>query len=742
MQRLCLILLIIALAVTVPTEAGDSATRTRLIRLDLSGALPLEFGPIGPGAHWDLTGVPTTEAGYRIARFASSSVTMQDDGRAETVWTSSGASTDLTAWMSPERLPESLVVGATRDLKLVRTVEGRDQSLDIRLETVAEGQLQLRSGTRQVVLQQAWVNSDGGSGRMVLRWVEPDAGTLVEIWGTGTADGSALTSVDEAWLSEGILAAADLKLYVDQVQGPLSTSLTLGWDLGADVPVASVIANNEGVTTMGDLVALDYWDFSQSIGGVEVAQTMIPLAVGETCNLGQCGYDLNDSFGRQDRNFDAPDPVDRVTNNQVVEREDRAADVTIWLRATTLKEGVTGCFGDGESRICHDVADGRPEVPLWQFTHQDADGWFVQVGDSWSSDPFQCDQTVFNTVCGADPPGICLTPGEMWARDCSDKAGNQVGDVLKGGVVSLPSGHTLNTLLIRTVTEFCAYSGDACFLPLQQIRVVVHFWQIPWAGPAALLQTDISAPDTTTFTTLAESNIAFGLFPPLSTAVEATTADSIEISWTPGRDTRRIDDYKIYWDTDSGADSDYAFNSVANSGQVAFSGDSATISGLAGGTTYHFAVVARYGHPRVCEGGNVGQRCVADGECGGGTCTGSETIYESILFPKQIEGDPGFVYPVEVQATTSGGTCTPTEEVTNVTVDLVNGGIQICWDPSSDPCLGAYDVSGAVSPESAAGFGQLAQTGRTCWAGDPGDSYYLVRTRGTGGSGPLGHYGD
>jgi hypothetical protein len=349
---------------------------------------------------------------------------------------------------------------------------------------------------------------------------------------------------------------------------------------------------------------------------------------------------------------------------------------------------------------------------------------------------------VFNTVCGADPHGICLTPGEMWARACSDKAGNQIGQVLKAGVLTLPSGHTLNALVTRTLTEFCVYSGSACFLPLQQVRTVIHLWQVPWIGTATLLQSTNSAPDATTFATVAESNIGFGLYPPLSTAVESTGADSIEISWTPSRDTRRIDDYKIYWDTDSGADSDYAFNSVDNPGQVAFAGNSATISGLAGGTTYHFAVVARYGHPRVCVGGNDGQRCVLDGECGGGTCSGSERIYESILFPKQIEGDPGFVYPLEVQAATTGGACTPTEEVTNLTVEQVNGGIQICWDPLGDPCLGAYDLAGAASPGSSAGFDPLAQTVRTCWAGDPDRSYFLVRTRGSGGTGPLGHYGE
>ena len=64
------------------------------------------------------------------------------------------------------------------------------------------------------------------------------------------------------------------------------------------------------------------------------------------------------------------------------EREDRAADVTIWLRAGVNKEGQSGGLGDGESRICY-VDDGRTEVPLWQFTRYDAlaDDYYLQDGD-------------------------------------------------------------------------------------------------------------------------------------------------------------------------------------------------------------------------------------------------------------------------------------------------------------------------------------------------------------------------
>ena len=118
------------------------------------------------------------------------------------------------------------------------------------------------------------------------------------------------------------------------------------------------------------------------------------------------------------------------------------------------------------------------------------------------------------------------------------------------------------------------------------------------------------------------------------------------------------------------------------------------------------------------------------------------TGYESLLYPTQVSGDPAFVYPIEVQTTTTGGTCIPAAEVTGLTVGQVTGGIQICWNPVSDPCLLGYEVLGAASPTAAANFSVLADTGPvTCWTGDPASGYFLVAARGTGGTGPWGAYG-
>ena len=45
------------------------------------------------------------------------------------------------------------------------------------------------------------------------------------------------------------------------------------------------------------------------------------------------------------------------------------------------------------------------------------------------------------------------------------------------------------------------------------------------------------APDTTTYTTLSETDIKYGMFPPLSITADNITATSVDISWDPGLET-------------------------------------------------------------------------------------------------------------------------------------------------------------------------------------------------------------
>ncbi len=705
-----------------PVGAAE-LVRQRVARAQWTGSVDLlEARALETRARWDASSARVSPWEERVLEVRGDDEVVVHTRDGSAVFTDPEGRAGALAWWLPHR--SELGQGTGGVFRLRVQSEGGEQPWRVQLRTLGSGTLVLPAGVREVVLQRALVERPGRV-ELVHRFVDPRAGLLLELVGPATGGGTERAAIAEATLVEVAAAEEALaKLYVDEVEDPPFAGITYGWDRGTGVSVADVIANNEGVSDMGDLIALDYWDFTVNTSGTEVAQTTVILNAQETCNLGQCGYVAGADLLRQDRAFD--DPANRVTNNQVSERQDRATDVTIWLRAGAQKEGVTGCFGQGESRFCYTGTDSggkqRKEVPLWRFAHQDARGWYLQPGDAWSSGTFQCEQNIFNTICGADPPAICLTPARMWVKNCSDKQGNQRGEVLKAGTVKLPSGHVLDAMLVRTVADFCVYSGSSCFFPLDQVRTVVYLWQVPHLGTVALLQSPQEVPaDLTSFGTLDESNITFGLFPPESIAVREVTDTSITLWWDPGNDTHRVDSWRVYWDTDSGATSEYAFDSVSHAGQVSFSGTSATIAGLAPGTTYYLTVTARstYIDPD----------------------SGVATTYESVRFPKQAQGSGGFVYPVEVRATTTGGACAPTEEVTQLTVDKVQGGIRLCWNAVSDPCLDTYEVLGAASPEAEGNFQAVAQTSSTCWTGDPAEAYYLVSTRGTGGTGPWGHFG-
>jgi hypothetical protein len=248
----------------------------------------------------------------------------------------------------------------------------------------------------------------------------------------------------------------------------------------------------------------------------------------------------------------------------------------------------------------------------------------------------------------------------------------------------------------------------------------------------ARIQSQQNAPeDLTSFSILTETDIHFGLFPPVSITVTGTAATSVTLTWNPGNDTHRISDYKVYWDTDPGAVSAYAFNSVSNPGQVSFAPGpppSATISGLTTGLTYYFTVTSRtvFTDPS----------------------SGIPTTYESLLYPTQVSGDPSFVYPVEVSATPG---CSATAEVTGLTLShgVDPGEIQFCWSPVTDPCLTGYQILGGSSAASDAGISPVGSVGLTnCWTGSPfhplplgGVAYFLVIATGSSGNGPWGHYG-
>jgi hypothetical protein len=515
-----------------------------------------------------------------------------------------------------------------------------------------------------------------------------------------------------------IAAAADLRIYSDQVIKPVETSLLYGWDLGENAPVSALTP--EAYATIGNLIAASNWDFSGNTAGNIVGQTERNVSSAETCNFDQCGYTLPGAhLVREDHGFDG---VDGFTNNQVTESTEDGSGVTVWLRAGRQKEGVPGGFGTGETGFCYttDGGETRTPVALWKFGHQDVDGWYLQAGDAWTDGPFDCEQNVFNFSTGC---GTGTYPTELYSYACSGSSGTQSSEVIKGGVVTLPSGHTLNGLLVRTVAEFCVSIFSSCFLPSDDVRTVVYLWQVPELGTVVLLQSFQSAPDTVSFTELQNTNIAFGLFPPLSITVTGAGESSVDLSWNPGNNTTYIHDYKIYWDTDSGSATPYAFNSVDNPAQASIAGTTATISGLDPDTEYFFTVTS-----------------LSDYES---PDSGLVVRHESVVYPTQVSGDPDHVYPVEVMAQTAGAGCIPTEEVQNLVIGKVGADLEICWDAVTDPCLEGYDILGSDTVDSAAGFSTVGSTANatTCWTGNPAGTYFIVTARGSAGNGPWGHYG-
>jgi hypothetical protein len=677
---------------------------------------------------WDLTGFrPASEWTRRLAR-EGATVTWFETPRSSAASTALGVvvadpagSDSALHWWFPQAFDAALRMGSRERLDFEERRGDIATRVRADVKVVGIGWVHLPSGPREVVLQRVLLDRTGpalASTELVHRWIDPRVGVVAEISGPATAQGSTRLDVSSAYvMSEVVTGAADIKLYVNQIDRNVFQDVLYGWDKGAGTLVSSLTP--EHYNTIGQLIAANSWDFSGNNSGIESASTLVPVNSSETCNSTRCGYTAPGAkLERRDANFSNPDPAQVDKRNSVRQRQDRAGDVVLWLRAGAQHEGKTGSFGDGESRFCY-VSEGgttRTEVPLWLFPHQDAQGFYMQAGDTWSGGPFTCEQDLFNQTCGQ-----AQLFDKIYAKACGTHTGKQTSENLKGGVITLPSGHTYNALLTRTVADFCVYSDPFCFLKVDEVRTVVYVWSVPYHGSVVRLQSVQNAADLTSFTTLDETDIQFGNFPPLTITATGTTESTVSLSWDPGRDTHRINGYKIYWDTDSGASSAYASNSVDNASQVSLSGTTATISGLSPGVAYYFTVVSLsdYRDPS----------------------SGVTTRYESLLYPSQISGDPSYVYPIEVQATTA---CKPTHEVAGVRVNRSGADIQICWSAlTAETCLSGYRVMGADTPNSVSNFVPLADVSAatTCWTANPTQRYFIVVALGSAGEGPWGHYG-
>jgi hypothetical protein len=559
--------------------------------------------------------------------------------------------------------------------------------------------------------------------------------------------------------------------------GVLVESLTPGapvgqtvWELVCDPATPGGSDCQVGVALPGTTVSWDFSDINLTNipDLIDTASTTSPMDSTETPNYAECGFNEPGALlGREDKDW--PDPPNTIHTHNSLERENgvqvcmnggaatngmictSSADcdgggtcettATIWLRAAVRYEGVTGELGEGESRTCH-IGDGRTELPLWRFPNQDAGGQYMQFGDSrWEHTPFACENTI-------------TFPTAVNVQACSGFEGKQFAEVVNEGVVELPSGHKFESLVVRSSQEFCVYILG-CLINVDSVRTVLYLWEVPHVGTVVRLQSDKVATNLTDFTHLAEMDVKHGLFPPLSVTTGAITSSSVELSWNPGLITDHIDGYRIYWDTESGGRCNvggedcnadhpgagncpagfsccslagdtcdgYDFDSDTFSGQVTWdTATSATISGLDPSTTYYFTVTSKSSFI------NPTSLVV--------------TNYESFLYPTQIPAVPVDL-PIEVGATTSGGGCTPTDEINGLMLDPSGSDTQFCWSVSSDPCIDGYRILGAPSPESPANFTTERDTGLvTCESFDPAGSYFLVVGRNAAGqTGPWGHHG-
>jgi hypothetical protein len=592
----------------------------------------------------------------------------------------------------------------------------------LEVEPLGAGSIVVPAGEFRGVLRRERVQTDEGIA-VQYRWIGPGNTTLALVRGPVGEDKPAFTTASLVERLEAGTPEVGIRIYRDQFITPDTFDrLTYGLDVtpSQDPNVTTPLAGmtTQGYATGSALATATTWDFTPvlSLPNAVIAQTDVPVTAGESCNSALCGFSFagTDFMSRQDNLSSGSKTVAAFDIN--------ATGDAVFLRAGSQYEGT-----NAESRFCYDGLSDRGEVPQYKFQNPDAGRFFMQLGDPhWEGTTWSCDINLFNTNCGAPEP--FPKPVDNKVSPCSTYTGRFNFDITSEGTVKLPSGHWADVLILRQVADFCVFlSGGSCGFAVQNVRQPVVLFMSPTAGTMVQVNGPLVAADFNSWTGVNESIVQFGLLPPLSIQVDAMTQTTVSLSWNPGNQLGFVDRAKVYWDTDSGGATPYAFNSDANPGQVAFGTNSATISGLTPGQTYFFTVT------------------LLDSFTEPGSSPVLTLEYESYLYPAGFSGN-GITYPAQVQATTNSAGCTPTGEVQNLRVDYAAATDQLfTWDDLVDPCRNRYDLLVASSPTAAANFTTLNETATTSYTGDPPVVkilYFLVVAEGASGQrGPLGHYG-
>ena len=417
------------------------------------------------------------------------------------------------------------------------------------------------------------------------------------------------------------------KIKDDQLQLVPLQRLTAGIRLD-DAVLAQLTTS--GAINGSALEALSSWNFTPSAsipGGHDTFGQVAPVSSAWTCYLPDtisCGFGASD--------VDALFVNDSVVDGRAARAVAAAAyDATTGVlrgRATISDEGESG-----ETRLCIGTAADAPLVPVYVLPNVEAGTGkrYMQASDpGWQSPVFDCFAAATR---GAPCKAIGGTKATLDAVDGVTE-GRIRNRFVRAGVVTLPSGHVLDSLLVESFTSYTG-KDSSCFFGLltyQQWRLA---WMVPYYGSILSLTSLETTPLLTGFTTAKSTFLGYAVLPPVSIEVTSSTPTSVTVSWNPGAlGGRSLSGYEVHW----GAVSGKTQAPTLHSGPIAAGTTSYTITGLSAGQTIFVSVTSR--------------RSYTD------PVSGVTTLYESIKLPQLIGSDANgdgvleTSYPPEVSATT------------------------------------------------------------------------------------------